>query len=93
MLASGIKILSEDDLQRIHDAAVKVLQQRGVWVEDEKLRQQLKQRGAGDGLKTDEVRLSRELVAECLQSAGRRPVLHLGPIGSYGDNRIFPYYV
>ena len=74
MLASGIKILSEDDLQRIHDAAVKVLQQRGVWVEDEKLRQQLKQRGAGDGLETGEVRLPRELVAECLQSAGRRPV-------------------
>jgi len=76
VIASEIRILSDDDQARVHDAALAVLERRGVLVEEPLLREQLKARGGTDGRNSGEILLPRELVEECLLTAGREPVLY-----------------
>ena len=75
MLAQGIRVLSDDDRERIHDAALNVLEAAGFCVEEAELREQLRRRGAGPLDKPEQVSIPRELVRECLGSVNRRPVL------------------
>ena len=75
MLGSEIRVLSDEDRQRVHAAALEVLAKAGVAVEEEQLRGQLKARGAAAGGNEEQVRIPAGLVAECLASVNRAPVL------------------
>ena len=75
MLACEIRVLSDDDRERIHGAALEVLEKVGVRVEEGKLREQLKARGAAGGATANQIRMKRGLVAECLETVNRTPVL------------------
>ena len=75
MLACEIRVLSDDDRERIHGAALEVLEKVGVRVEEGKLREQLKARGAAGGATANQIRMKRGLVAECLDTVNRTPVL------------------
>ena len=74
MLGRELRVLSDDDRARVHEAGLDVLERRGVLFEEERLRDQLRARGAIDGEHPGEMRLPRELVAECLETTGRRPI-------------------
>ncbi len=76
MIAGGIKVLSDSDRERIHEAALDVLAKGGVVVDEKELREQLKARGATEGATANQIRIPRELIAECLESVNRTPVLH-----------------
>ena len=75
MIGDGIKVLSDDDRQRIHAAALDVLARAGVTVEEDELRQQLVQRGASKGHTPQQVLLPEQLVQECLATIDRSPIL------------------
>ena len=75
MIDAGIKVLPDEDRDRIHQAALDVLERTGVAVEEEALRTELKRRGAREGQKPEHVCLPRELVTECLAAVDRAPVL------------------
>lgn len=75
MLAQGIRVLSDDDRQRVHGAALDVLEQAGFCVEEARLRKQLRERGATTQGKADRLSIPRELVQECLDGMDRRPWL------------------
>ncbi|HOX38739.1 MAG TPA: trimethylamine methyltransferase family protein [Candidatus Brocadiia bacterium] len=75
MLGCGLKVLSPDDAARIHDAALRTLERRGVCVGDARFRADMLRRGAAPGLRGDEMLLPGELVAECLATVNRRPFL------------------
>ena len=74
MLASEIRVLSDLDRERIHEAALQVLEQAGMRIEENALRAQLQTRGASLAGGA-EVRIPRELVAECLGMVHRTPIL------------------
>ena len=74
MLASEIKVLSDSESERVHGAALDVLERAGVRVGEEALREQMKARGASVG-EGDCVSIPRELVTECLGTLNRTPVL------------------
>ena len=76
MLTQGIEVLSPDDREAVHAAALDVLQKAGVCVEEDELRKQLRERGATPLSGADRLALPPELVGECLQTVNRRPVLH-----------------
>jgi len=87
-----LRILSENDHERIHNAALDVLERRGVRVEDARLRAEMRARGARTRPQEDEVSIPRELVDECLETVGRRPVLECidgKVLHLYGDNRYY----
>ncbi len=75
MLASGIKVLSDKERERIHGAALDVLEKACVRVEEKELRDQLKARGASPMGREDRVSVPRGLVSECLDSVNRAPIL------------------
>ena len=74
-----LRVVSESDCERMHQAALKVLERRGVRVEDPRLRAEMAGRGARTHPQQDEVRIPREVVAECLETVGRRPWLTPDP--------------
>lgn len=87
-----LRILSENDRERIHRAALDVLERRGVRVEDPRLRAEMRARGATTHTQQDEVRIPRELVAECLETVERKPVLECvngKVLHLYGENRYY----
>ena len=75
MIDMGIKVLSDDERQRIHTAAIEVLARAGVAVQEEQLRKQLIQRGASPGRTSEHLLIPRQLVDECLGSVDRVPTL------------------
>lgn len=75
MLGSEIRVLSEHDRERIHGAALEVLGKTGVLVEEDALREQLKARGALVNNAEGRVVLPGELIAECLETVHRAPIL------------------
>ena len=75
MIANGIEVLSDDDRQRIHAAAVEVLARGGVAVEEDQLRKQLRQRGARPGRTSEQVLIPGQLVEEGLATINRAPIL------------------
>ncbi|MAE61669.1 MAG: hypothetical protein CMJ49_09975 [Planctomycetaceae bacterium] len=75
MIATGIRVLTEDERDQIHAAALRVLDAGGVAVEDNELRAQLTARGATPGRTAEQVRIPSQLVAECLETVNRAPVL------------------
>lgn len=74
-LASEIRVLSDSDRERIHRAALEVLERAGVRVEEERLRGQMRARGARVDEGGSRVYIPRELVAECLETVHRAPLL------------------
>jgi len=76
MIATGLRVLCHDERAEVHEAALEVLERRGVFVAEHQLQNQLQKRGGRPGLKADEIRIPRELVEESLRTANRRPVLH-----------------
>jgi trimethylamine--corrinoid protein Co-methyltransferase len=74
MLASEIRILTPRGRERIHTAALEVLERTGIAVEEAALRGALGTRGARVSA-SDVVRIPRELVGECLATVDRAPVL------------------
>ncbi len=72
MIASSIKVLSDAEQTRIHEAALTVLEQAGMRLEEDQLIRQLKARGAVVDAR-GRIRMPRQLVAECLSSVDRRP--------------------
>ncbi len=75
MLANEIRILSDDQLRRVHDAALEVLEKCGFRVEEANLRKELLSRGANE--KTAEcLTIPRELVTECIEEADTSPFVH-----------------
>ena len=74
MLASKTNVLTDSDRERLHAAALDVLEKAGVCVEESRLRAQLGKRGASVTA-GDRVRIPRELVGECLDSVHRSPVM------------------
>jgi len=75
MLAQGIRVLSDADRERIHAAALHVLEKGGVLVEESDLRAQMAARGARPGPNADRVRLPGGLVADCLTTINRAPLM------------------
>jgi trimethylamine--corrinoid protein Co-methyltransferase len=75
MLAQGIAVLSPEDREKIHAAALDVLEQAGVWIEEDELREQLRGRGAPPLSPPDRLAIPRALVGECLGAVNRRPAL------------------
>lgn len=87
MIAAGIKVLDEEALHSIHQSALEVLERAGMCVEEPALVDQLRRRGASiDRAPRDRaggataigsgVAIPRELVAECLSTITREPVLY-----------------
>ena len=74
MLASEIRVLSDRERERVHGAALDVLERAGVRVEEEALREQLTARGASADAE-DRVSIPGELVSECLETVDRAPIL------------------
>ena len=75
MLASGIKVLSDNDCERIHGAALDVLEKACVRVEEKELRDEFRARGASPTGGDNHVSIPRELVSECLAAVDREPIL------------------
>ena len=75
MLGQGIRVLSDEDRERVHNAALDVLEKGEVCVEEPELYEQLRQRGATLGTQADRLAIPRQLVGECLQTVNRRPML------------------
>ena len=101
MIAGGITVLSNQDRERIHTAAMKVLSVGGVEVEEDRLRALLLKRGAAEGSGTRRVRMPPELVRECLDMTARDPVLYTvggkalrhGPADRYYSSLVTDPYV
>ncbi len=66
-----LTVLTEDEKQAIHEAALEVLETVGVRVFDDGLRSLLRDRGARVDEGSSDVRLSRDLVLEAVSSAPR----------------------
>jgi len=71
MLAQGIRVLSSEDRETIHAAALEVLEKAGGCVQESRLREQLRGRSATPLAQADRLAIPRELVGECLL-AGKR---------------------
>jgi len=65
----GLKILADDELDRIHSATLEVLQRTGVFVEDETAREVFAGAGARVDPKTGVVRIPPHLVEDAVRSA------------------------
>ena len=74
VLASEIRVLSDEQRERINGAALDILEKAGVRVQEEALRDQLEARGASADAE-DRVSIPRELVSECLGTLNRTPIL------------------
>jgi len=66
------KILSEQEVQRIHSAALEVLNTTGVKVPNERARQLLAEAGATVNRETTVARIPTKVVEECLKMAPKR---------------------
>jgi trimethylamine--corrinoid protein Co-methyltransferase len=70
-MSIAVKILTDDQLQQVHERSLKILSQTGLKVESEEARAILKKKGAvvsqGDSL----VKFPKELVSDSLQVCGR----------------------
>ena len=76
MLSKTMSVLDQQDRERIHRAALTVLEKRGFLVEEDQLRRQLKERGASEAPGNGYMTIPSELVTESLQSMNREPVLY-----------------
>jgi len=67
-----LRVMSEDDVQRIHDATLTVLERSGIWILDmtEEVRQLLQKHGCT--IEQDRVRFPKKLVEECLRQLPSR---------------------
>jgi len=65
----GLKMLTDDEVDRIHAATLEVLQRTGVFVEDETAREVLHGGGAAVDAKTGVVRMAPHLVEDAVRSA------------------------
>jgi len=70
-----LRVLSDDEIQRIHDASLAVLEQVGVRVPHPEMRARLERAGATVGGADGNVRIPRALVERCIASSGKRFVL------------------
>ena len=101
MLNSEIKVLSDEQRERVHGAALDVLEEAGIRVEDDELRDQVKGRGAVPGDDAHRVSIPRELVAECLGTINRAPIfrcvngktLQNGPTDRYYQSCVTDPYI
>lgn len=64
-----IKILSEDEIERIHERSLAVLENTGIQVEHEMGLKTLEEAGAAVDYETQRVKIPADLVARCLESA------------------------
>ena len=66
-LTSGIKILNEKEVERIHKASVRLLQTTGMMIEHERMLGLLEGFGAEVDTNTMTVRFSEKLISDCLK--------------------------
>jgi trimethylamine--corrinoid protein Co-methyltransferase len=70
-----LRVLSDEERDRVHDRTLKILEETGVKVDTEKGRQYLKDAGAEVNKSTNIVRLPRRLVEESLRLAPKEFIL------------------
>lgn len=89
-----VRIFSEDELQRLHDAALQILADPGMRVMTPALRQALAAHGADVDEVTERVRFPRALVEGTIAAmqadlaAGRKPLLLNGVVSSKSEGKV-----
>ena len=76
MATVQVKFLSEREIQDIHDASVKILQDTGVMVHHEEILQLLGEAGAKVSLDSNIAHLSEKLVMDSITQAGKKFLLY-----------------
>lgn len=76
MIGGSFKVLSDDDLQRIHAASLRLLQEHGMQSESEWIAKVFKRGGARVDLETGVIRLGPEMVEAALAEAPRSFTLY-----------------
>ena len=71
-LSNFFTLLSDDELEMLHDSALKLLENPGMKIENEELLEALKNRGAWVDFDTAIVRFPGELVKEAIEIAKSR---------------------
>jgi trimethylamine--corrinoid protein Co-methyltransferase len=76
MTTMRLQVLSEHEVQAIHDASIVILRNTGILVNHDKVLESLVEAGAEVNWTNKIARLSEQLVMDCVDRAGKQYVLH-----------------
>jgi trimethylamine--corrinoid protein Co-methyltransferase len=76
LIGGSLKVLTEDELARIHEASIKLLQEHGMQSDSDRILEIFKEAGADVDLETRVIRLEKEMVESALKTAPKSFILH-----------------